>query len=259
MMISDEMGAGNIRRDVQAAIQSEIEARLCFIFRDRKIDEGPTPGLTRKEKELILMALNCIQVRASLAGLHARAAMASGAVLGEVIEVAVLTILERGMAQFKMAGLAAIEEAEAAAQSTPDSSVVTAAQTTGESKQRGADIHAYIRETLGVELPDMWAKLEKVAPYALDGYMRIRQGVLNKQGAATKRLKELVVTAMDVSISNSWGAPVHVTQAVRDGATVQDVVETVALAMIEGGLPVYCNGGKQAIRAAEELRRSLEK
>src|SRR5262245_37228971 len=190
-MISNEIGAGTIRDDVQVAIAREIEARLCYVTNGARAGNSVRDGLSRKDKELIAMALNCIQIRSPAAELHARAAIATGATVNEVVEVAVLTILSGGMPQFKLAGLGAIRAAEADAKLGLDHtpSRFAASEEDPHSTQRIDEIHRYIREVLGVELPDMFAKLEEVAPYALDGYMRMRQGVLHAHGAAKKKVK----------------------------------------------------------------------
>jgi alkylhydroperoxidase/carboxymuconolactone decarboxylase family protein YurZ len=247
--ISNQLGAGNIRQDVQEAITQEISARLSCLLNHPKA--SALRGLTRKDKELILMAITCIQERASLAELHARAAIFSGAQLAEVVEVAVLTIMSRGMPQFKRAGLPAVQAAEALVAQGHGKKGKPTRLATNNNADRRQEIRDYVRQSLGIKLPDMFAKLEELAPYALDGYMRMRQGVLNDGGAATKKVKELVMTAMDIIIGNAWGAPIHSKQAMVDGATVQEVVETVALTLVEGGLHVYRNGGEDVIRTTE--------
>jgi alkylhydroperoxidase/carboxymuconolactone decarboxylase family protein YurZ len=253
MQISDELGAGAIHSDVQEAIGRELDARLHGLLSDHASGERSVRWLSRKDKELILMALACVQERASQAELHARAAMMTGATLSEVVEVAVLTIIERGMPQFKRAGLHAIQAAEhlAGQQSRYARKDHPSPDPHGD---RMREIRCYVRETLGVDMPDMFVKLESLAPYALDGYMRIRQGVLHDHGAATKWLKELVMTSMDILLGNSWGAPIHGKQAMHDGASGQQLVEAVALAMIEGGLNVYRTGGEDVLRLTQAAR-----
>jgi alkylhydroperoxidase/carboxymuconolactone decarboxylase family protein YurZ len=242
--ISNEIGGGEIRADVQEAIACELDARLAGVLSQRSKQLGC--ALARKDKELILMALACLQQRTFIAELHARTVIMAGGTLDEVVEIAALTIISGGMPQFKRAGLPAIRAAETL--------VGTAAGKPREkfhvprSTDRMQEIRDYVRRTLNVEWPDMFAKLEMAAPYALDGYMRIRQGLLDENGAASKDLKELVMTAMDLLLGNSWGAPLHGRQAKLDGATDQQLVETVALAVIECGAHVYLAGGADVVR-----------
>ena len=133
----------------------------------------PSEGLSRKEKELILLSIAYAHMRAAPAQLHARAAIRSGATLAEIAEVSALAIIARGMPAFSMAGVPAIEAAEA-------ESGQTYRYPSGQASEvMLTDIRAYVAKVLGITFPNMWMILEKVfAPYALNGYMVIRQGVL---------------------------------------------------------------------------------
>ena len=116
----------------------------------------------------------------------------------------------------------------------------------------------YVTRVLGREFPDMWETLAQHAPGVLEGYIKLRSNILRTnpaQGSLDKKLVELIVVACDIVQGNSWGAEMHVRQAVRDGITPGQVVEGVALAMIEGGVPVYQTGGRDVIAAAEDEAR----
>jgi alkylhydroperoxidase/carboxymuconolactone decarboxylase family protein YurZ len=243
--------ADNIHPLVEEAVRDEIEERLCFLS-DKKAGAQKPGGLTRKEKELILMSIANAHMRAAPAQLHARAAIRAGATLAEIAEVSVLAIIARGMPSFKMAALPAIQAAEAESGKTYQYPKKDAAES------KLIDIRAYIADVLGITLPDMWQKLEEVAPYALDGYMMMRQGVLKNGGALSKSIKEMVIIAMDISYALTWGSRMHATQAVRDGATVQQIAEIIALAMLEGGHAVYHTGGAGVIHAAEQEAAAMK-
>jgi alkylhydroperoxidase/carboxymuconolactone decarboxylase family protein YurZ len=100
--------------------------------------------------------------------------------------------------------------------------------------------------------------LERIAPYALNGYMVMRQGVLRDDGALPKSIKELIIIAMDISYALTWGSRMHASQAIRDGATVRQMAEIIALAMLEGGHAVYHTGGAGVMLVAEEEANSLK-
>ncbi|MGE4239457.1 carboxymuconolactone decarboxylase family protein [Ramlibacter sp.] len=228
---------------VEECVAEEIAARLHFL--DAKAATASHPdGLSRKDKELLSMSIANAHAFASAAQLHARAAIRAGATIAEVVEVGVLAIICRGMPGFKMSALPAILAAEKECGEEYKYPV--------DGQEQLLDIRAYIAEALGITLPDMWLKLETVAPYALNGYMMIRQGLLKDGGALPKSIKELVIIAMDISYALTWGSRMHARQAVRDGATVRQMAEIVALAMMAGGHAVYHTGGAGVMQVAEE-------
>lgn len=253
MAIKDPPSPDSIHPAVEEAVRDEIEERLCFVSSQKAGTQKPD-GLTRKEKELILLSIAYAHMRAAPAQLHARAAIRMGASMAEIAEVSVLAIIARGMPAFKMAALPAIQAAEVESGQTYTYPI----QKDDGANKNLIDIRAYIAEALGITLPDMWQKLETIAPYALNGYMLIRQGVLKDGGALSKSLKELVIIAMDISYALTWGSRMHASQAVRDGATVQQIAEIIALAMLEGGHAVYHTGGAGVIAVAEQEAAALK-
>lgn len=236
---------------VEAAVRDEIDDRLHYLDAG-KADRPHPEGLTRKEKELILLSIAYAHMRAAPAQLHARAAVRLGATMAEIAEVSVLAIIARGMPAFRMAAMPALEAAE------QESGQAYRYNADGKAEGRELeDVRRYVAQALGIRLPDMWEKLEAIAPYALDGYMMIRQGVLRDGGALPKSLKELVIIAMDISYALTWGSRMHASQAVRDGATVRQMAEIVALAMLEGGHAAYHTGGAGVMQVAEEEAAAL--
>jgi alkylhydroperoxidase/carboxymuconolactone decarboxylase family protein YurZ len=249
-VLSDEIGGGVIRQDVQEAIQRELNYRL---------GEGDAPGaLSRWEKELLLIAVNAVKPNACLSQLHARAAIKAGATIDQVLEVT-LSIILIGMIRWKMAGMWALEAAKQEASEELKRLEVTGQAQAGEAA-RIEEIRQYVRKVLHREFPDMWEVLKDVAPAILDGYMKIRENIVkpDPHGALPKKMVELTIVSYDILQANSWGAQMHVKEAIRDGATVPEVVEAVALVMIEGGVPIYKTGGLEVIEAAEEAAAELK-
>jgi len=242
-MLSDEIGAGEIREDVQQAIEGELEYRLS--------GKEYAGAMSRKQKELLLLAISGVQLNACLSQLHARGAVRSGATVDEVAHAATTVILT-GMIRWKMAGMGAytssIREAgknygtPSLPQDIPDPVELTATR-------------EYVRKALDRDFPDMWETLAKAAPAVLDGYMTLRQDIIRTEpgaGALPKAFIELIIAASDIIQGNSWGASMHIRQAIRDGGTAAQAVEAIALAMIEGGVPVYQTGGREVILSAED-------
>ena len=63
---------------------------------------------------------------------------------------------------------------------------------------------------------------------------------------------------MDIRNRLNMGIETHASQAIRDGATVRQMAEIIALAMLEGGHAVYHTGGAGVILVAEEGANSLK-
>ena len=105
------------------------------------------------------------------------------------------------------------------------------------------------------ELSPQWQKLAEVAPAILDGYIRMRENFVKPDplGAVPKKLMELAIIAADVVQAHPWGAVRHTQRFVQDGGTVPELIEAVALAMMEDGVHSYKTCGREVIEAAEHL------
>ena len=240
-MISEAAGAGVIRQDVQQAIEREVRYRL---------GEGDAPGaLARWQKELLLLVIQTVKANACLSQLHARAAVKAGATLAQVLQYVELT----GMVKWVMVGHDALTAAEA---DVPEAQRLTPAREawTGQ-EQRLQDIQQYLRRDGHAELSPPWQKLAEVAPAILDGYIRMRENFVKPDplGAVPKKLMELAIIAADVVQAHPWGAVRHTQRFVKDGGTVPELIEAVALAMIEDGVQSYKACGLEVIEAAEQI------
>ena len=244
-MISDYAGAGSIRQDVQEAIEKELNYRL---------GDGEAPGaLIRWQKELVLLAINTVKPNACLSQLHARAAIRAGATLEQVLQVTLYQLLT-GMVKWRMVGMEAFTAAEADV--AESERIISGGEAWAGKEQRIREIEQYVRQVLphNKELSDMLKKLLDIAPGILDGYMRMRESFIKPDplGALPKKIMELAMISADIVQAHTSGAKLHAMQAVKDGATVPEVVEAVALVMIEVGVPSYNDGGREAIEVAEK-------
>jgi alkylhydroperoxidase/carboxymuconolactone decarboxylase family protein YurZ len=117
------------------------------------------------------------------------------------------------------------------------------------------DIRQYLRRDGHGELSSQWQKLAEVAPAILDGYIRMRENFVKPDplGAVPKKLMELAIIAADVVQAHPWGAVRHTQRFVQDGGTVSELIEAVALAMIEEGVQSYKTCGREVIEAAEHI------
>lgn len=235
-MLSDEIGGGTIREDVQRAIEQEIQYRL---------GDGPDPGpLPGKFRELLLLSINAVRLNACLSEFYARRAVKLGASPDEVRDAA-LTVILVGMIRWKMAGMGAFVAACSEA----------GAPLTSVGKSEFSEMRTYVQRVLNRDFPDMWETLAAAAPGVLEGYMKLRENVIRPnptEGSLPKWMTEVIVAGCDVVQGNAWGAQMHVRQAVRDGLTPEQVVQAIALVMVEAGVPAYKSGGLDVILAAED-------
>jgi len=243
-MISEAAGAGVIRQDVQQAIERE----MCY-----RLGEGDAPGaLARWQKELLLLVIHTVKANACLSQLHARAAVKAGATLAQVLQVIQYVELT-GMVKWVMVGHDALTAAEA---DVPDAQRLELAREawTGQ-EQRLQDIQQYLRRDGHAELSPQWQKLAEVAPAILDGYIRMRENFVKPDplGAVPKKLMELAIIAADVVQAHPWGAVRHTQRFVKDGGTVPELIEAVALAIMEDGVHSYKTCGREVIEAAEHI------
>jgi alkylhydroperoxidase/carboxymuconolactone decarboxylase family protein YurZ len=72
-------------------------------------------------------------------------------------------------------------------------------------------------------------------------------------GAVPKKLMELAIIAADIVQAHPWGAVRHTHRFIKDGGTVPEIIEAVALAMIEDGVQGYKTCGREVIEAAEKM------
>ncbi len=126
----------------------------------------------------------------------------------------------------------------------------------GLSDQRWAEIRAHFEKTLGTAMPEFWVKLAEHLPWVMDGYARMREGTfrdMDAGGALPKKIKELVVVALDIIQGNAWGIRTHTRAAIQAGATLPEITEIVALTILSRGMVAYRMGGYDALVAAEEV------
>ena len=193
-----------------------------------------------------------VKGNACLSQFHARAAVKAGATLAQVLQVMQYVELT-GMVKWVMVGHDALTAAEA---DVPEAQRLELARDswTGQ-EQRMQDIQHYLRRDGYGDLSPPWQKLADVAPAILDGYIRMRENFVKPDplGAVPKKLMELAIIAADIVQAHLWGAVRHTPRFVTDGGTMPELIEAVALAMIEDGVQCYNTCGREVIVAAEHL------
>ena len=95
------------------------------------------------------------------------------------------------------------------------------------------------------------AELRKAAPDALSGFTAMARGAM-KAGALSERHKELIALAIGVAGRCDGCIGFHAKALVRLGATREEVMETLAVAVYMGGGPSLMYAAS-AIKAFDEF------
>jgi AhpD family alkylhydroperoxidase len=98
------------------------------------------------------------------------------------------------------------------------------------------------------ELEEDLAKLGRELPGPMSGFARLhRKGV--EDGALSNRIKEMMALAISITVRCEGCIAYHTHAAVQAGATRQELLESVAVAILMGGGPatIYATYAMQAI------------
>ena len=101
------------------------------------------------------------------------------------------------------------------------------------------------------QLNKQMMKLGKEAPGIMKGAGTLHQAAL-KEGALPVSTKELIALAIGIAIRCEGCITIHVHDALKAGATREEIVETIGVAVLMGGGPslVY---GSNALEALDQL------
>lgn len=101
------------------------------------------------------------------------------------------------------------------------------------------------------QLQEQMERLQSELPGAMGGFHALHQGAL-ADGALDGRVKELIALGIAISVRCDGCIAYHVHDALDAGATRDEIVETIGVAVMMGGGPsvVY---GADARRALDEF------
>ena len=102
-------------------------------------------------------------------------------------------------------------------------------------------------QTLGAAL----GTYRQLAPDVSKAFSALGQ-VATKPGAIDARTKELIALAISIAVRCDGCIGFHTQAAIRHGATREEVLETIGVAIYMGGGPSYVYGG-QALEAFDAL------
>jgi AhpD family alkylhydroperoxidase len=100
------------------------------------------------------------------------------------------------------------------------------------------------------ELQSLLGKLGKELPGPIAGFVRLHRDCV-AQGSIASKMKELIALAIAIAIRCEDCIAYHVHDALHAGATHQEVVETIGVAVMMGGGPASMYG----CRAYEALQQ----
>ncbi len=101
-------------------------------------------------------------------------------------------------------------------------------------------------------LQEMIGRLGEQAPALMDGFGQLH-GAATSEGVLETKTKELLALSIGIAVHCDGCISYHVHDALEAGATREEIVETIAVAVMMGGGPsvVY---GCEALEAVEQFQ-----
>ena len=105
------------------------------------------------------------------------------------------------------------------------------------------------------DIPQTLALLADLDPLVFEGYSLIRQYAMAREpeGHMPLKYKHLILVALDLARENQKGACNHIREAIREGLDIEEVRETLALALMVEGIVMWGKIGKHVLAFAEEF------
>ena len=91
----------------------------------------------------------------------------------------------------------------------------------------------------------------KASPDTMNAFLALHKAAM-REGELSVKHKELIATAISIAARCDGCIGAHVAAALKAGASKQELVETIDVAVLMGGGPAVISG-TQALAAVEEL------
>jgi AhpD family alkylhydroperoxidase len=101
------------------------------------------------------------------------------------------------------------------------------------------------------EVELVFKTMAKESPEAM-AYLSNFAQAIQKEGALSKKVKELIALALGVAAHCKWCIAFHVKEALNEGATKEEIIEVINVATSMGGGPSLMYG-QLALRALDEF------
>jgi AhpD family alkylhydroperoxidase len=95
-------------------------------------------------------------------------------------------------------------------------------------------------------------ELYKAAPETMQAFQGVMKAA-SKEGALSAKTKELMAVTISIAVKCEGCIVFHIQNAIKHGATREEIVETIGVAIEMGGGPATVYGGK-ALAAFDGLR-----
>ena len=103
------------------------------------------------------------------------------------------------------------------------------------------------------QVPDWAETVSELMPELLESWLGIRSKVM-VDGALPRKMKELILLGINLVRRYPSGVENHLRSALEAGATKEQVMETIATAILSSAAPAMYNGPR-ALRAELEKRK----
>lgn len=91
------------------------------------------------------------------------------------------------------------------------------------------------------QIPD-WAEIiSEIMPELLEPWLLIRSRAI-ENGELSRKVKELILLGINLVRNYQAGVETHLRGALDSGASIQEIMETIALSIISSAAPVIYNG-----------------
>ncbi|MGO8868347.1 MAG: carboxymuconolactone decarboxylase family protein [Alphaproteobacteria bacterium] len=216
----------SIGAEYEHQVAEAVSAQLSAVLR---------PGaLPTKDKLLLLFATCAARRHHEPAFGFARRALEAGATTGEVEELLLACCVSRGILVY-LEGRAALRELFGAG---------TGAQKPASSQRSGAGAR---KNTLSKFLSyfgslPLWVELlAEKQPALIEGHQGIRE-IVFADGHAKRKIKELAFVCINCADRYDYGISLHAQASAAAGASKEEILEAIALSVIEGGIVSWIEG-----------------
>lgn len=125
------------------------------------------------------------------------------------------------------------------------------------------ELQRYMEQEYGKKLQPSTALLKKYQPQVLEGYLTMRNATLpmksKGEGLLSRKVKELVITAVEVALGRGEKGKSHARKAIRAGATPEEVSEVLAICIWLAGMATFVDSGSGALQAAIDEAERVKK
>lgn len=91
------------------------------------------------------------------------------------------------------------------------------------------------------ELVDLMKELETEIPSVVDGFNSLHKAAIS-EGALSSKIKELIALSIAITVRCDGCIAFHVREALKSGASSQEIIETIGVAVLMGGGPAVVYG-----------------